>query len=203
MPVTNLSDLRTLYPPPKAQAGLKVLDYLDVHCRDFIALSPFYVISSARADGRADASPRGDPPGLLATVLDPKTLLLPDRPGNRQVDTMQNLLERPYVGLLFFVPGMTETLRVNGKAEIATDPELLAPLAVRDRAPVSGLIVTVEEAFLHCAKALIRARLWDVDSQINRSNYPTYGQVLAEQIAGSDGAKIDAGEAASCRDELY
>ena len=110
MPITTLSELRTLYPPPKAQAGLKVLDHLDVHCRAFIALSPFCVISSARADGRADASPRGDPPGLLAAVVDPKTLLLPDRPGNRQIDTMQNLVERPYVGLLFFVPGMTETL---------------------------------------------------------------------------------------------
>ena len=118
MPITNLSELRTLYPPPKAQAGLKVLDHLDVHCRAFIALSPFYVISSARADGRADASPRGDPPGLLAAVVDPKTLLLPDRPGNRQIDTMQNLVERPYVGLLFFVPGMTETLRINGTADI-------------------------------------------------------------------------------------
>ncbi len=203
MPVTDMSELRVLYPPPKAQAGLKVLDHLDVHCRDFIALSPFYVISSARADGRADASPRGDPPGSLAAVLDPKTLLLPDRPGNRQVDTMQNLVERPYVGLLFFVPGMTETLRINGKADIVTDPELLAPLAVKGKALVSGLKITVEEAFLHCAKALIRARLWDVDSQIDRSRYPTYGKVLADQIAGITAARIDAGEAASCRDELY
>ena len=203
MPVTDMAELRVVYPPPKAQAGLKVLDHLDVHCRDFIALSPFYVISSARADGRADASPRGDPPGSLAAVLDPKTLLLPDRPGNRQVDTMQNLVERPCVGLLFFVPGMTETLRFNGKADIVTDPELLAPLAVNGKAPVSGLRITVEEAFLHCAKALIRARLWDVDSQIDRSRYPTYGRVLADQIAGTTAAKIDAGEAASCRDELY
>ena len=203
MPVTDMAELRVVYPPPKAQAGLKVLDHLDVHCRDFIALSPFYVISSARADGRADASPRGDPPGSLAAVLDPKTLLLPDRPGNRQVDTMQNLVERPCVGLLFFVPGMTETLRINGKADIVTDPELLAPLAVKGKAPVSGLKITVEEAFLHCAKALIRARLWDVDSQIDRSRYPTYGRVLADQIAGTTTAKIDAGEAASCRDELY
>jgi PPOX class probable FMN-dependent enzyme len=203
MPVTDMSELRVLYPPPKAQAGLKILDHLDVHCRDFIALSPFYVISSARADGRADASPREDPPGLLAAVLDPKTLLLPDRPGNRQVDTMQNLVERPCVGLLFFVPGMTETLRINGKADIVTDPELLAPLAVKGKAPVSGLRITVEEAFLHCAKALIRARLWDVDSQIDRSRYPIYGKVLADQIAGTSAARIDAGEAASCRDELY
>ena len=196
MPVTDMSELRVVYPPPKAQAGLKVMDHLDVHCRDFIALSPFYVISSARADGRADASPRGDHPGSLAAVLDPKTLLLPDRPGNRQVDTMQNLVERPCVGLLFFVPGMTETLRINGKADIVTDPELLAPLAVKGKAPVSGLKITVEEA-------LIRARLWDVDSQIDRSRYPTYGRVLADQIAGTTTAKIDAGEAASCWDELY
>ncbi len=203
MPITNLSELRTLYPPPKAQAGLKVLDHLDVHCRAFIALSPFYVISSARADGRADASPRGDPPGLLAAVVDPKTLLLPDRPGNRQIDTMQNLVERPYVGLLFFVPGMTETLRINGTADIVTDADVLAPLAVRGKVPVSGLRITVEEAFLHCAKAVIRARLWDVDSQIDRSSYPTYGKVLADQIAGADAAEIDAAEAASGRDELY
>ena len=203
MPITNLSELRTLYPPPKAQAGLKVLDHLDVHCRAFIALSPFYVISSARADGRADASPRGDPLGLLAAVVDPKTLLLPDRPGNRQIDTMQNLVERPYVGLLFFVPGMTETLRINGTADIVTDADVLAPLAVRGKVPVSGLRITVEEAFLHCAKAVIRARLWDVDSQIDRSSYPTYGKVLADQIAGADAAEIDAAEAASGRDELY
>ncbi len=105
--------------------------------------------------------------------------------------------------MLFFVPGMTETLRINGKADIVTDPELLAPLAVKGKAPVSGLRITVEEAFLHCAKALIRARLWDVDSQIDRSRYPTYGRVLADQIAGTAATTINAGEAASCRDELY
>ena len=106
---------------------------------------------------------------------------------------MQNLVEQPYVGLLFLVPGMTETLRINGKAEIVTDPDLLAPLAVKGKAPVSGLKIAVEEAFLHCAKALIRARLWDIDSQIDRSSYPTYGEVLADQIAGAAAAKIDAG----------
>ena len=136
-------------------------------------------------------------------MVDPKTLLLPDRPGNRQIDTMQNLVERPYVGLLFFVPGMTETLRINGTADIVTDADVLAPLAVRGKVPVSGLRITVEEAFLHCAKAVIRARLWDVDSQIDRSSYPIYGKVLADQIAGADAAEIDAAEAASGRDELY
>ena len=203
MALDTLAKLRQVYRPPAARAGLKVLDHLDLHCRKFIALSPFYVISSARADGRADASPRGDPPGSLAHVLDARTLLLPDRPGNRQVDTLMNLLERPYVGLVFFVPGLTETLRVNGRAEISTQAELLQPLAIKGKLPISVLKVTVEEAFLHCAKALIRARLWEADAQVERSCFPTYGRVLADQIAGADAAEIDAGEEESARTELY
>ena len=198
-----MAELRRVYRPPAARAGLKVLDHLDVHCRRFITLSPFYVISSARADGRADASPRGDPPGSLAHVLDDRTLLLPDRPGNRQVDTLMNLIERPYVGLVFFVPGLTETLRVNGRAEMSTEAELLQPLAIKGKLPICVLKVTVEEAFLHCAKALIRARLWEADAQVDRSCFPTYGRVLADQIAGADAAEIDAGEEESARTELY
>ncbi len=203
MAINSMAKLRAVYRPPAERAGLKVLDHLDAHCRNFIALSPFYVISSARADGRADASPRGDPPGLLAHVLDDKTLLLPDRPGNRQVDTLMNLVERPYVGLVFFVPGLTETLRINGEAEISTDPELLQPLAIKGKLPISVLKVTVEEAFLHCAKALIRARLWNPDAQVERSCFPTYGQVLADQIEGAKATEIDAGEEESARTELF
>ncbi len=203
MAIDTLAELRQVYRPPAARASLKVLDHLDVHCRKFIALSPFYVISSARADGRADASPRGDPPRFLAHVLDDKTLLLPDRPGNRQVDTLMNLIERPYVGLVFFVPGLTETLRVNGRAEMSTEAELLLPLAIKGKLPICVLKVTVEEAFLHCAKALIRARLWEPDAQVERSCFPTYGRVLADQIAGADAGEIDAGEEESARTELY
>ena len=201
--IDTMEALRTVYRPPSPRAGLKVLDHLDAHCRDFIALSPFYVISSVRADGRADASPRGDPPGSLAFVLDDNTLLLPDRPGNRQVDTLMNLVECPHVGLLFLVPGFTETLRINGRAEISTDGELLDLLAIKGKRPVSVLKVRVEEAFLHCAKALIRARLWDSEAQVERTCYPTYGQVLADQIAGADAVEIDAGEAESARTELF
>lgn len=203
MGIDTMAELRAVYRPPASRASLKVLDRLDMHCRNFIALSPFYVISSARADGRADASPRGDPPGSLACVLDDKTLLLPDRPGNRQVDTLMNLVERPHVGLVFFVPGLTETLRVNGRAEISTDAGLLQPLAINGKLPISVLKVTVEEAFLHCAKALVRARLWEPAAQVERARYPSYGQVLADQIAGADAAEIDAGEAESARTELY
>ena len=157
-----------------------------------IALSPLCVLSSSNARGQADASPRGDPPGFVK-VLDEQTLLLPDRPGNNQVDSLQNIVENPGVGLLFFVPGM-ETLRVKGKAEITTNEELLEPLTVLGKAPRSGLKIAVEEVFRHCGRALIRSRIWDPEVQIDRSSYPTYGQVLADQIAGADSQQIDADE---------
>ena len=129
MTVSNYSGLREVYKPPAPRATQKVLDYLDVHCRNFIALSPMCVLSSANPSGspRANASPRGDPLGFVQ-VLDDKTLLLPDRPGNNQVDSLQNIVQNPSVGLLFFVPGMNETLRVEGEAEIVTDAETLKPM---------------------------------------------------------------------------
>ena len=202
MAVTNDAELREVYRPPAPRAVQKVLDRLDVHCRNFIELSPFCVLSSSNADGQADASPRGDPPGFVK-VLDDRTLLLPDRPGNNQVDSLQNIVDNPGVGLLFFVPGMNETLRVKGKAEITTDAELLDPLTVAGKAPLSGLKVTVDEAFLHCGRALIRGRIWDADAQIDRKSYPTYGQVLADQIAGADAREIDADEDEANRERLY
>ena len=202
MAITNESELREAYREPNERAGQKVIDHLDEHCRNFIALSPLCIISSFGADGRADTSPRGDPPGFVATP-DERTLLIPDRPGNNQVDSLQNVLFNPQVGLLFLVPGMNETLRVSGTAEIVTDAELLAPMAVRDRPPLSGLRVTVEEAFLHCGRALIRSRVWDPEVQIDRSCYPTYGQVLADQIRGADARAIDASEDEANRERLY
>ena len=202
MAVTNDAELRTVYRPPAPRAAQKVLGHLDIHCRNFIALSPFCVLSSSDGNGQADASPRGDPPGFVK-VLDDRTLLLPDRPGNNQVDSLQNIVENPGVGLLFFIPGMNETLRVKGRAEITTDPALLEPLTVGSRPPLSGLKVTVEEAFLHCGRALIRGRLWDADAQIDRSSYPSYGQVLADQIAGADAQEIDDDEAQANQERLY
>ena len=203
MAIDSVAKLRAVYRPPRARSGLKVLDHLDVHCRNFIALSPLCVISSSRADGRADASPRGDLPGSLAHVLDDRTLLIPDRPGNRQLDTLTNLVERPYAGLVFFVPGWNETLRINGRVEIVNEPEFLAPLAIRGKLPILVLKVTVEQAYLHCAKALIRARIWEPEARVERSRFPTYGQVLADQIAGADAAEIDADSAHSARTDLY
>ena len=179
-----------------------MLDHLDSHCRNFIGLSLLCVLSSAAANGQADASPRGDPPGFVQ-VLDDKTLLLPDRPGNNQVDSLRNIVENPGVGLLFFVPGMNETLRVKGKAKIVTDTEILESMKERRRAPLSGLRVTVEEAFLHCGGALLRSRIWDPEVQIDRSVYPTYGQVLSHQIAGANAKEIDDSEEEANRDRLY
>ena len=202
MSLASYEKLRTVYKPPAPRAAQKVIDHLDVHCRNFIALSPLCVLSTADADGQADASPRGDPPGFVR-VLDKKTLLLPDRPGNNQVDSLQNIVQNRGVGLLFFVPGMNETLRVKGKAEIVTDGELLEASEVGSRAPLSGLKVTVAEAFLHCGRSLIRSRLWDPDVRIDRSQYPTYGQVLADQIAGADAREIDASEDEANRERLW
>ena len=201
-PVTDRTQLRAVYRQPGPRAAQKVLDHLDRHCQRFIQLSPFCVLSSTDGDGRADASPRGDPPGFVK-VLDARTLLIPDRPGNNQVDTLQNVLNHPTVGLLFFVPGMNETLRVCGTAQIITDEELMNNLEVAGRGPQSALKITVKDAFLHCGLALIRSRLWDPTVQIDRTTYPTYGQVLADQITGADAAKIDEDEDKANRDRLY
>ena len=202
MSIASQAELRETYREPAPRAQQKVLDHIDSHTRDFIALSPFCVISSLGADGRQDTSPRGDPPGFVA-VLDERTLLIPDRPGNNQVDSLRNVLAHPEVGLLFLVPGMNETLRVSGRAEIVTDEALLAPLSVGGKAPRSGLRITVEEAFLHCGRSLVRSRLWDAGAQIDRSCYPTYGQVLADQIRGANAAEIDASEDEANRERLY
>jgi PPOX class probable FMN-dependent enzyme len=182
--------LRALYGPVLELAERKVIFRLDKHCRDFIALSPFLVLASSDGDGGVDASPRGDPPGFVQ-VLDDTTLLLPDRRGNNRLDSFNNVLQAPQVGLIFFVPGIGETLRVNGKAHGTTDADLLAPAAVNGKAPSAGLVVTVEEAFFHCAKSVIRSKLWDPATKVERSVFPSLGQILADQTKG-DAAAIDA-----------
>ncbi len=202
MPITSESELRTVYGEPSERSQQKVLDRLDRHCRRFIALSPFCVLSTAGADGRAEVSPRGDVPGFVA-VADERTLLIPDRPGNNRTDSLRNVVAQPHVGLLFLVPGMNETLRVSGTAEIVTDPDVLEPLSMKGRPPVSVLRVTVERAFLHCAKALIRARLWEPSAQVERASFPTYGQMLSDQIRGADAAAIDAALDEAARNRLY
>jgi PPOX class probable FMN-dependent enzyme len=164
-----------------AMAARKALPRLDRHGRAFIALSPFLVMATADADGKLDASPRGDPPGFVR-VLDDTTLILPDRPGNNRVDSLSNLLANPHVGLIFFVPGIEETLRVNGTATIFTDPALLAESEVAGQVPRTGLRIAIDEVYFHCAKALKRSRLWDKDAQIPRSSFPSLGRIMADQL---------------------
>lgn len=200
--IETASALRGHYGDPSDLAARKALPGLDVHCRNFIAASPFLVLSSAGKDGNCDASPRGDAPGFVA-VLDDTTLVIPDRPGNKRVDSLSNILENPRVGLLFFVPGMNETLRVNGRASVTRDADVLAPLAVNGKPPVAGIVVSVETAFLHCGKALIRSRLWDPASRIDRKSFPSLGRMLADQIGNLDGDKAQDWIEEGYRKRLY
>ena len=184
MQITSREQLREVYPEPKGRTVRKVIDHLEEHCRAFIALSPFLLLSTAGADGKGDVTPRGDAPGFVA-VLDDNTLVIPDRPGNNRLDSLQNVIENPEVGLLFLVPGFMETLRINGTAQIRTDQELCQRFAVAGRLPPSVLVVTVREAFLHCAKSIMRSRLWDADAQVERSLMPTIGQIISDQLGES------------------
>lgn len=179
--IKSIAELQSHYAPPGDLAVDKEMTALDAHCRDFIALSPFVVIATAAADGAADASPRGDAPGFVR-ILDDKRLLIPDRAGNNRLDSLKNLVENPNIGLLFFVPGMNETLRLNGTAVLTTDPKLLAPMTVNRKPPRTALLVTVDQVFMQCAKALIRSKLWSADSQIKRKSFPSLGKILSDQI---------------------
>lgn len=173
--------LRRLYGPPGERSRRKQLDHLDAHCRRFVERSPFVVLATAGPDGLADATPRGDAPGFVA-ILDERTLALPDRPGNNRIDSLTNVVADPRVGLLFLVPGVEETLRVNGTAELRDDAELLARFAVRERLPKTVLVVHVREAYLHCAKALMRAKLWDASTFVDPTTFPSMGEMLKDQL---------------------
>jgi uncharacterized protein len=180
--ITDEASLRALHHQPMLRATGKVLRALDKYCRQIISLSPLCVVATQGPNG-ADVSPRGDPAGFVR-VVDDLTLLLPDRVGNNRLDSMANLLTNPRIGLLFLVPGMNETLRINGTARITDDERLLTPSSVNDRVPKVGIVVTVEEALLHCAKALVRSALWDGSRHIDRSILPSYAQMLLEHVKG-------------------
>jgi uncharacterized protein len=194
--------LREIYGAPNERSLKKELTRFDRHCRNFIGLSPFLVIASSDPSGRCDASPKGDMPGFVR-VVDDTTLLIPDRLGNNRVDTLGNLLARPGVGLIFFVPGINETLRVNGRASVTTDPALLEPLAVNGKAPRSGILVAAEEIYFHCGKALIRSDLWNPEKHVARGAFPPLGRIIAEQIGGIDPDEAERQTAESYRTRLY
>lgn len=197
-----MTSLRELYGPPIERARLKVLRKLDRHCLAFIRLSPFVILGTSSSAG-ADVTPRGDQPGFVH-ALDEGTLAIPDWPGNNRVDSLGNIVENPQVGMLFMIPGVDESLRVNGRATISTEPELLARWDGNGRHPKSVLVVAVEEAFLHCGKAFIRSRLWHDDYKVDRSALPTYGQMLKDQIEICDTAEeIQTSVLTGYREKLY
>jgi hypothetical protein len=200
--IENPQQLRKIYGEPMERAVKKQLTRLDRHCRNFIALSPFLVIASSDPAGRCDASPKGDMPGFVR-VVDDTTLLIPDRLGNNRVDTLGNLLLRPGVGLIFFVPGVNETLRVNGRAQVTTDPSFLEPLAVNGKVPRSGILVAAEEIYFHCGKALIRSDLWNPKKHVARGSWPSLGRIIAEQVGGMDPDDAERQTAESYRTRLY
>ncbi len=182
--VKDEEDLRSLFPQTHALAVKKCQNHLDKHAMDFVARSPFLCMGTQSPDGLADVSPRGDPSGFVK-VLDDKTLMIPDRPGNNRLDSQTNILANPAVGLLFMVPGFDDTLRVNGNARITCDPDLLALMAMKDRMPTAAIVVTVEEVFMHCAKAFRRSKLWDPDQLQDRSEMPSLPKIILDQTFGT------------------
>jgi PPOX class probable FMN-dependent enzyme len=189
--VATEQELRALYGDADGLALRKSLDHIDKHARAFIAASPFVVLATMDRNGRGDASPRGDPPGFVETV-DKHHLLLPDRPGNNRLDSMLNLLENPSVGLLFLIPGIRESLRVSGTARIICDPDMLAKHAVDGKMPRSGLLIRVEEMFLHCAKALMRSKLWKPETWPEKGVIASPGRIWSDHINdGVDAEELD------------
>lgn len=177
--IRTIEELCQLYPEPKERALKKQLSRLDRHCQRFIELSPFVVIATGNASG-FDASPRGGEPGFIK-VVDDLTLIIPDSPGNNRLDSLKNIVESGRVGLLFLIPGVDETLRINGSAHVSVDEDKLQLFASETRAPKVVVEVTVEEAYLHCAKAFMRSKLWADESHHDRSVLPTMGQMIQEQ----------------------
>jgi PPOX class probable FMN-dependent enzyme len=183
----TVDELRANYPKPLDRAIQKSLTSIDQHMRAFIALSPLVVLGTSTTDG-ADVTPRGDAPGFVH-VLNEHTLLLPDWPGNNRLDSLSNLIANPRIGLLFLVPGVDESLRVNGIATITTDPSLIARWDVSGKHPRAVIAVDVKEAYLHCGKALLRSKLWKDDYKVERTALPSYAQMLKDQITTTDSAQ--------------
>ena len=197
------ADLRTVYKQPGGGAVGKDIAQIDAHFAHFISLSPFLCIGTAGENGLCDVSPRGGEPGFVH-VIDARTLAMPDRPGNNRLDSLGNITRNPGVGLLFFVPGFEDTLRVNGVARLTTDTELMARFTTDGKPPRSVVLIDVKEAYLHCVKAIKRAGLWTQEAQVDRATFPTAGQVYRDQLKLEiPGEVIDASLDQDARDNLY
>jgi PPOX class probable FMN-dependent enzyme len=180
--ITDQSHLRDVYCWPSERSLNKHIDRLDQHSRANNAKSPFLLLGTSDTTGRCDVSPKGDYPGFVR-VLDEKTIAIPDLPGNNRLDTLTNMLNNPQVGLLFMIPGMNETLRVNGTVRLVRDADLLESMAFQGKLPKLAIVVDIQEVFSHCPKAFMRSKLWAVESQIDRSELSSFAEILRDHAA--------------------
>ena len=177
--ITTESDLREIFGWPTERAANKQIDRLDQHCRAIIAKCPFLLLGTSNVSGRCDVSPKGDYPGFVR-VMDDKTIAIPDLPGNNRLDTLTNIINNPQVGLIFMIPGMNETLRINGKVRLVRDADLLESMAYKGKLPKLAIVVDVEEVFTHCPKAFLRSKLWSEEYRIDRSELPSFAEILRD-----------------------
>lgn len=200
--ITTLEQLESVYGQPTGNALLKEIDYISDHYRAFIEKAPFVVVATCGPEG-LDCSPRGDPPGFVR-VQDRKTVLIPDRRGNNRLDTLKNVIRDPRVSLLFLIPGIGETLRINGQAEILVEPALRESFAMHGKIPATVLAVTAERVYFQCPKALVRSGLWRADAQVARNELPSTGEILSALGDGEvDGAEYDRAYPARMRETIY
>lgn len=202
--VADEEELRSLLGYPNELVRSKAISHLDDHCRAFIAKSPFLLLATSDGSGHCDVSPRGDAPGFVQ-VLDEKHLFIPERPGNRRIDSMRNILSNPHVGLIFIIPGLEETLRVNGRACIVRDKELLTRSEVQGKVPLAGIGVIVEECYAHCAKAFKRSGLWNPQSWLPKESLPNVPAMIAAHVKlpGVDAEKVREALKDSYTNRLY
>lgn len=200
--ISTVAQLRAHYGAPHERAVLKETTRLHRHHMRFIELSPFLAISSTGADGRGDVSPRGEKPGFVH-VIDDVTLAIPDRPGNNRLDTLTNVVTNPNVGLMFMLPGVNEILRVNGEAELRDDADLRRRFDVAGKQPSLVVLVHVRQAYLHCAKALMRSALWEAHTKVERGVLPSMGEMLRDQIGPQVELETEAAALARYKTQLY
>ena len=200
--ITSIDQLRTVYAQPTERAVKKQLSNIDRHCRRFVELSPYVVLCTSDTEGNLDASPRGGAAGFCK-VADDHTLLIPDRPGNNRLDSFSNIVSTGRVGLLFFVPGIDEMLRVNGSAELRTDEDLRVQCIEQGKPAQVVLCVKVREAYLHCAKSIMRSGLWKVENQIPRSTLPSLGEMIRDQTGGATTAETQEQMVERYKAQLY
>lgn len=185
MKITSKEQLQGLYGYPSGRAKYKVLTSLEKHAINFINHAPFLVVSTSNSEGKQDASPRGGVSGFVK-ILNDEQIVIPDAKGNNRIDSLSNIIETGKIGLLFLIPGIDETLRINGDAYISTNEEFLKLFSSEKNPPKSCMVITVKEVFLHCAKAFMRSKLWDESSKINRGTFPTMGQMLKDQLGSKE-----------------